>query len=172
MADNHQLFMQELVSAKYFTEPLTSLEVATATRGVTAGGVPFRCSGMVTRRSNAERTFSWLSKLVSVALLVAAGAWLWLNQATLSTGASHLRQRTSSPFDFIVWLCGSKHTFKESLIEATSRPIPGLENMKAADSVDNFEYVDFSNLTASPAFQPADIFGPSSSSPTPSRGQR
>ena len=83
-------------------------------------------------RSGVEQAFSWLNKLVPIALLIAAGTWFCFNRANINT--SRLRQRTSSPIDIVLWLCGSKHTFREGIIEATSKPIPELENMKAANS--------------------------------------
>jgi hypothetical protein len=149
---NNQAFTQELISAKYFTEPPVEAEAETS--------APQRTQR---RRSSAERAFSWLNKLVVVSLLAAAGAWLWLNQASLTNSASHFRQRTSSPIDFILWLSGSKHTFKESLAEATSKPIPGLENMKPTYDLG---HLNFTNLTNSPAFQPATNFAPSPNSST------
>ena len=98
-----------------------------------------------------EQAFSWLNKLVPIVLLIAAGTWFCFNRANITT--SRLRERTSSPIDIVLWLCGSKHTFRESIIEATSKPIPELENMKAANSIGNFDHVDFSNLTNPPGFQ-------------------
>jgi hypothetical protein len=140
MADDHCSFTHELASAKYFTEAPISVEPeSTPVRRDEP-----RCSG-------AEQAFSWLNKLVLAALLVAAGTWFCFNRANLTT--ARLRQRTASPIDIVLWLCGSKHTFKESIIEATSKPLPELENMKAALPLGNFDHVDFSNPTNSSGLQ-------------------
>jgi hypothetical protein len=154
MADDQHSFTYELASAKYFTETPAAIEPeSTPVRRVQP------------RRSGAEQAISWLNKLVPIALLLAAGTWFCFNRANLNTG--RLRERTSSPIDIVLWLCGSKHTFKESIIEVTSKPIPELENMKAASPLGNFDHVDFSNLTNSPGFQ-QNTWSPSSPS---SRGQ-
>ena len=140
MADDQHSFTYELASAKYFTETPATVEPEST---------PARHAQP--RRSGMEQAFSWLNKLVPIALLIAAGAWFCFNRANINT--SRLRKRTSSPIDIVLWLCGSKHTFKESIIEATNKPIPELENMKAAYPLGNFDHVDFSNLTTSPGFQ-------------------
>jgi hypothetical protein len=137
MADDHHSFTHELASAKYFTEAPISIEPETTP---VRRDQP-RCSG-------AEQAFSWLNKLVLATLLVAAGTWFCLNRANLTT--SRLRQRTASPIDIVLWLCGSKHTFKESIIEATSKPIPELENMKAVDHNPDFDHVDLGSLYYKP----------------------
>ncbi len=155
MADDQHSFTYELASAKYFTEPPVNLEPETSL-----------VHRVQPRRSGAEQAFSWLNKLVPIALVLAAGTWFYLNQTSLSTSASRLRQRTSSPIDIFLWLAGSKHTFKESLIEATNKPVPGFENMQPAYPLGNFDHVDFSNLTGSPAFQ-QNNWTPSASSSRP-----
>jgi hypothetical protein len=141
MADDQHSFTRELVSAKYCTETPVSVEPE-------AG--PVRRAQP--QRLGAEQAFSWLNKFVLSVLLVAVGTWFCFNRANLTT--ARLRQRTSSPIDIVLWLCGSKHTFKESIIEATSKPIPELENMKPAYTNPNFDHVDLGSLYyKSPGFQ-------------------
>jgi hypothetical protein len=135
MADDRQTFTHDLVSAKYITEAPVNVESEV---GPVRRGQP--------RRSGIEQTFSWINKLVLALLLVAAGGWYWLNQATIASNAGRLRQRTSSPIDFVLWLCGSKHTFQEGILEATQKPIPGLEDMKPAYPNTNFDHLDLSTL--------------------------
>ncbi|HEY4233036.1 MAG TPA: hypothetical protein VGM76_06405 [Lacipirellulaceae bacterium] len=148
MADDRQTFTHDLVSAKYFTEVPVSVEPELSP--------PRRIQP---RRSRLEQTFSWINKLVLVILLVAAGGWYWFNRVTIASKAGRLRQRTSSPIDFALWLCGSKHTFQEGILEATQKPIPGLENMKPAYPLTNFDHVDFGTL-----YNPAGLHESASSS--------
>jgi len=93
MADEHHSFTYELASAKYFTETPATIEPE---------WIPVR--RVQPRRSGMEQAFSWLNKLVPIALLLAAGTWFCFNRANINT--SRLRERTSSPIDIVLWLCG------------------------------------------------------------------
>jgi hypothetical protein len=104
----------------------------------------------VTPPSRSEQVFRWINAFVLIMLLAAAGGWYWQNRASVTSHAKRFRQRTSNPFDFVLWLGGSKHTFEESLLEAHRKSAAEFDDMEPACLDTEFDHVDFEKLWSQP----------------------
>jgi hypothetical protein len=92
----------------------------------------------------------WLNALVCVAVLAAAGGVAWRHRESLSVGAGEVRQRTSNPLDFALWLSGSDHTVADVIAESQRQSASVFEEMKPAYLDTEFQNVDFAKLFQTP----------------------
>jgi hypothetical protein len=140
MADEREFGTQELVSAKY----LANIE-ATIDSEVDEADCPVQ-----PRRSGLEQTVRWLTPLVVVMLVSAAGGTYWLNRASIASKAGDLKNRHCA-VDLVLWAFGSKQTFNSALSEklkqAQRDPAYQIE-MKPAFKT-QFDGADFHNLSES-----------------------
>jgi hypothetical protein len=140
MADERQFGMQELASAKYLlqTDESAEPEVEAA-----AGRVRPPRSGL-------ENAVRWLTPLVIVMLVAAAGGMYWQNRASIASKARDLKNRRCV-VDLVLWAGGSKKTFNQVLgdrIKQAQRDSAFQFDAKPAFK-SQFENVDFSNLSNS-----------------------
>ena len=140
MADERQFGMQELASARYLvqTEECAEPEVEAP-----AGRVRPQRSGL-------ENAVRWLTPLVIVMLVVAAGGMYWQNRASIASKAGDLKNRRCV-VDLVLWAGGSKKTFNQVLgdrIKQAQRDSAFQFDSKPAFK-SQFENVDFSNVTNS-----------------------
>ena len=140
MADERQFGLQELSSAKYLVQTEESAEPQAET--------PAR--RVHPRRSGLENTVRWLTSLVIIMLVAAAGGMYWQNRASIAAKAGDLKNRRCV-VDVVLWAGGSKKTFNQVLsdrINQAQRDSAFQFNSKPAFKSE-FENVDFSNLSNS-----------------------
>lgn len=104
MADERQFATQELISARYLanTDENIEPEVDEPARRVQP------------QRSGLEQTVRWLTPLVPVMLIAAAGGMYWLKRDSIAGRAGELKGRRSG-IDLLLWASGSDKTFNEAL---------------------------------------------------------
>jgi hypothetical protein len=140
MPDDHELFTQELDSARYFvnSEEAAEPEVEQSARRPKP------------RQSGLEQTTRLLSIFVFVVMLAAAGGLYWQNRAGIASQAKNLKKHSTCGFDLLLWASGSKKTFSEGLSDrlkqAQRDTAYQLEQMKPADKTE-FQNVDFHDLS-------------------------
>ena len=141
MADERQFGTQELVSAKYLiqTEESDQPEDELPARRVAP------------RRSGLESTVRWLTPLVILMMVAAAGGLYWQNRTAIASKARDLKGRRSI-VDVLLWAGGSKKTFnqvlRDRLDKAQRDSAYQFDHAKPAFKSE-FENVDFSNLSNS-----------------------
>lgn len=139
MADDCHLFTQELSSAKY----LVDADVEEPMEPV------FAEPAAPPRRSGLEQTIRWLTPLVVVMLVTAAGGLYWQNRASIASTAGELKQRRCA-FDLLLWASGSKKTFNQGISDSLRRAQRDsafqFDDSKPAFKSE-FDGVDFSNLS-------------------------
>jgi hypothetical protein len=140
MADERQFGTQELYSARYLAEADENVEPEVEQ--------PVRRAQP--QRSGMEQTVRWLTSLVPIMLIVAAGGLYWLNRDSISSTAGELNRRRSV-FDLLLWAGGSDETFNSALSnrleEARRNSAFDFDNKPAFET--EFDDVDFENLTNS-----------------------
>lgn len=141
MADERQFGTQELVSAKYLiqTEESDQPEVEAPARRVAP------------RRSGLESTVRWLTPLVILMMVAAAGGLYWQNRSAIASKAGDLKGR-HCVVDWLLWACGSKTTFNQALsdrLEKAQRDSAYQFDHAKPAFKSEFENVDFSNLSNS-----------------------
>lgn len=130
MAEDRQLFTEELVSARYLTDAQANLEPE----------IECPARRAQPRRSGLEQAYRWISPLVAIMLIAAIGWWYWENQSSIKSGAGRFRQRTSNPVDFVMWLSGSEHTFEDVLIEAQRQSETQFDNAISPIEIKEFNF--------------------------------
>jgi hypothetical protein len=139
MADERRFGTQELVSARYLANVEQNIEPEAEQ--------PTR----PTRRSGLEQTVRWLTPLVPVLLIAAAGGLYWLNRASIASTAGELNSRRSA-IDLLLWAGGSKQTFHGALSDRLERAQRDaayqFDEMKPAYDTE-FEDVDWQNFSQS-----------------------
>jgi hypothetical protein len=139
MADERRFATQELVSARYLANAEQEIEPEVEQ--------PAR----PTRRSGLEQTARWLTPLVPVLLIAAAGGLYWLNRASIESSAGELNQRRSV-IDVLLWAGGSKQTFHSALSDRLERAQRDsayqFDEMKPAFET-KFDDVDWENFSQS-----------------------
>jgi hypothetical protein len=141
MADTRQFATQALVSEKYLvdTEQNIEPEVKQPARRVKP------------RRLGFEQTMRWLTVLVPVMLITAAGGLYWLNRESIGSTVGELGMRRSA-IDLLLWAGGSKQTFNGALSDRLERAQRDsayqFDEMKPAFETE-FDDVDFQNVTDS-----------------------
>lgn len=139
MADERSFGVQELSSFKYLIQTDESTEPEDDT--------PALC--VQPRRSGLENTMRWLSPLVIIMLVAAAGGIYWQNRASLASKARELKERRSA-VDLLLWASGSDKTFSQGISDALKRAqrdsaFP-TDQMKPAFKTE-FDHVDLKNLS-------------------------
>lgn len=140
MSDDHELFTQELDSARYLInsgEPADPEVEQPARRSKP-------------RQSGLEHTTRLLSIFVFVFMLAAAGGLYWQNRAAIASGTKNFKKHSTCGFDLLLWASGSKKTFSEGLSDrlkqAQRDTAYELDQMKPAYKTE-FQNVDFQNLS-------------------------
>jgi hypothetical protein len=140
MADAREFGTQELVSAKYLANIDENID----------SEVDAQDCQTQSRRSGLEQTVRWLTPLVVVMLVFAAGGIYWLNRAAIASKAGDLKNRHCA-VDLVLWAFGSKQTFNSALSEklkqAQRDPAYQIE-MKPPFKTE-FDGADFHNLSES-----------------------
>jgi hypothetical protein len=140
MADDRQFATQELFSARYLADAHQDVEPE----------VEEPARRAEPQRSGLEQTVRWLTSLVPIMLITAAGGLYWLNRDSISSTAGELNSRRSV-FDLLLWAGGSDETFSSALSnrleEARRDSAFDFDNKPAFET--EFEDVDFENLTNS-----------------------
>jgi hypothetical protein len=141
MADERQFATQELVSARYLADAEQDIQ--------SEGEQPAR--RVRTRRSGMEQAVRWLTALVPIMLISAAGGLYWLNRASIESTAGELNQRRSV-IDLLLWAGGSKQTFHGALSDRLERAQRDsayqFDEMKPAFETE-FDDVDWQNFSQS-----------------------
>ncbi len=139
MADERSFGVQELASTKYLVQAEESAEPELEAPADRARP----------RRSGLENAVRWLTPLVIVMLVVAAGGMYWQNRASIASKAGELKGRRCL-FDLVLWAGGSKKTFSQGLQDTLKRAQREsvFPDQKPAFKTE-FENVDFSNLSNS-----------------------
>jgi hypothetical protein len=140
MADERQFGTQELFSARYMADAEQNVEPEVEE--------PARRARP--QRSGPEQMVRWLTLLVPVMLIAAAGGLYWLNRDSISSTAGELNRRRSV-FDLLLWAGGSEETFQSALsdrLERARRDSAFQFDQKPAFETE-FDDADFENLTNS-----------------------
>jgi hypothetical protein len=140
MADERQFGTQELFSARYLAEAEQNAEPE----------VEQPARRVQPQRSGMEQTVRWLTTLVPLLLITAAGGLYWLNRDSIASTAGELNSRRSV-FDLLLWAGGSDETFNSALsdrLERARRDSAFQFDQKPAFETE-FDDVDFENLTNS-----------------------
>jgi hypothetical protein len=141
MADERQFGTQELVSAKYLIQTEESDQRA----------VELPARRVAPRRSGLESTVRWLTPLVILMMVAAAGGLYWQNRSTIASKAGDLKGRRSV-VDVLLWAGGSKITYNQVLsdrLEQAQRDSAYQFDHAKPAFKSEFENVDFSNLSNS-----------------------
>ena len=141
MADERQFGTQELVSAKYLiqTEESDQPEDELPARRVAP------------RRSGLESTVRWLTPLVILMMVAAAGGLYWQNRTAIASKAGDLKNRRCV-VDLLLWAGGSKKTFNQALsdkIKKAQQDSAFQFDQKKPAFKTEFDNVDLQNLTES-----------------------
>jgi hypothetical protein len=140
MADARQFATQELVSARYLADVEQDVEpeVEQPSRRVRP------------RRSGMEQAARWLTALVPIMLIAAAGGLYWLKRESIGSTADELNKRRSV-VDLLLWAGGSKQTFHSALsdrLEKAQRDSAFQFDEKPAFETE-FDDVDWQNFSQS-----------------------
>jgi hypothetical protein len=139
MRDDDQDFLRRLEAAKSFSyTPSSAMSAGTELRTPHAS------------RSKFDNAGRWLNGLVCVAVLAAVGGVAWRHRASLSAGAGEVRQRTSNPVDFALWLSGSDHTVADVIAESQRQSAAVFEEMQPAYLDSDFQNVDLGKIFQTP----------------------
>src|SRR5262245_40568721 len=139
MPDERQFCTQELASAKYLAsvEENAEPEIEQPVRRARP------------KQSGLEQFVRWITPVVIISMIGAAGGLYWKNRESIESGAGRFRERTSSPVDFALWLGGSKKTFKEAFSEAITKAQKDSAYQFDAKKPlfdSNFEPINFDNI--------------------------
>ena len=139
MAADRHLFTQELSSAKYLVGAEVEEPAEPVIDELTAHS----------HRSGLEQTIRWLTPLVVIMLVTAAGGLYWQNRASIASTVGELKQRRCA-FDLLLWASGSKKTFNQGISDSLKRAqrdsVFQFDDSKPAFKSE-FDGVDFSNLS-------------------------
>jgi hypothetical protein len=138
MSDERQFGTQELYSARYLASAEQNIEPE----------VEEPARRVQPQRSGLEQMVRWLTPLVPVMLIAAAGGLYWLNRASIADSAGELNRRRSV-VDLLLWAGGSEETFQSALsdrLEQARRDSAFQFDDKPAFETE-FDDVDFENLS-------------------------
>jgi hypothetical protein len=141
MADDRRFGTQEPFSARYLAHAEPNIE----------GEVDEPARLVRPRRSGMEQAVRWLTTLVPIMLIAAAGGLYWLNRTSIESTAGELNQRRSA-IDLLLWASGSQQTFHGALSDRLERAQRDsafqFDEMKPAFKTE-FEDVDWQNFSQS-----------------------
>jgi hypothetical protein len=141
MVDERQFRTQELTSAKYLVQAEESAEPE----------VEAPARRVQPRRSGLENAVRWLTPLVVIMLVAAAGGLYWQNRASIASTAGELKKRRCV-VDLLLWASGSKKTFNQALsdkIKSAQRDSAFQFDQTKPAFKTEFDNVDFQNLSES-----------------------
>ena len=139
MADERKFGTQELVSAKY----LIGVE------DTVRPGAELAIRRVRPKQSGIEQAMRFVTPVVIVMLVVAAGGLFWLKSALIAGSATQFGQHSSSGVDLLLWMSGSNKTFNQALSDRISRAQrdSAFQFDQKAAFKSEFDGVDLGNLS-------------------------